>query len=76
MDFEFDIKTLIKEQLRIEHLNEEEIEMITNLFDYRDIFHLEGKHMTFTNELTHPIETNNVKPIFTKSYRYPQIHKE
>ena len=32
--------------------------------------------MTFTNEIKHSIDTNDSKPVFTKSYRYPQIHKQ
>lgn len=32
--------------------------------------------MTFTNEIKHSIDTKDSKPIYTKSYRYPQIHKQ
>lgn len=72
-----DRQTTIKNELRTEHLNDEEKELITNLcLDYSDIFYLEGDHLTFTSEIKHPIDTNNAKPVYTKSYRYPQIHKE
>lgn len=51
--------------------------MITELcLDFSDIFYLEGDKLTFTNEVKHSIDTNNAKPVFTRSYRYPQIHKE
>lgn len=67
----------IKSQLRTDHLNDEEKELITNLcLEFQDIFYLENDVLTFTNEIKHSIDTNNAKPIYTKSYRYPQIHKE
>lgn len=67
----------IKDQLRIDHLNPEEQEFITDLcMKFSDIFYLDGDNLTFTNEIKHQIDTNNAKPTFTKSYRYPQIHKE
>ena len=67
----------IKNQLRTEHLNAEEKESITQLcLEYADIFYIEGDSLTFANEIKHSIDTSNAKPIFTKSYRYPQIHKE
>lgn len=72
-----DRRKTIKEQLRTNHLNEEENNLITNLcLEFSDIFYLEGDVLTFTNEIKHSIDTNNAKPIFTKSYRYPHIHKE
>ena len=67
----------IKNQLRLDHLNEEEAEMVTQLcLDFQDIFYLEGDNLTFTNEIKHSIDINNSRPIFTKSYRHPQVHKE
>ncbi|XP_050310841.1 uncharacterized protein LOC126746579 [Anthonomus grandis grandis] len=72
-----DRRQLIKEQLRIDHLNEEEREEITKLcLEFSDIFYIEGDQLTFTNEIKHSIDTNNAKPIYTKSYRYPHIYKE
>lgn len=44
--------------------------------DFSDIFYLDGEHLSFTNERKHPIDTKDAKAIYTKSYRYPQIHKE
>lgn len=70
-------KDEILKQLRLEHLNEEESELIQELcLNFSDIFYLEGDHLSFTNEIKHTIDTNNAKPVFTKSYRYPQVHKE
>lgn len=52
----------MKQNLRLDHLNDEEKNSITSLCSkFKDIFHLE-------NEVTDP------KPIYTKTY--PQVHKE
>lgn len=68
---------VIRNELRTDHLNEEEKELITDLcLEYEDIFYLEGDTLTFTSEIKHTIDTSNNRPIFTKAYRYPQIHKE
>ena len=73
----YDRNFTIKNQLRTEHLNEEEKELVTNLcLEFADIFYLEGDNLTFTNEIKHVIDTNGARPVFTKSYRYPQVHKE
>lgn len=74
---DIDRKQSILQQLRTDHLNEEETELVTELcLDFSDIFYLDGDNLTFTNEIKHTIDTNNARPVFTKSYRYPQIHKE
>lgn len=74
---QFERKPQILKELRLEHLNCEEAESIQNLcLDFSDIFYLDGDHLTFTNEIKHPIDTKDAKAIYTKSYRYPQIHKE
>jgi hypothetical protein len=74
---QFDRENEIINQLRIDHLNEEEKEMITQIcLDFSDIFYLEGDKLTFTSEIKHSIQTKDTKPIYTKSYRYPQVHKE
>lgn len=68
---------IIKNELRTEHLNFEEKQKITELcLEFADIFYLEGDTLTFTNEVKHSVETNNSRPVFTKSYRYPHVHKE
>lgn len=72
-----DRKLCIKENLRVSHLNQEESSLVTSLcFKYADIFHLEGDKLTFTSEIKHDIITTTNVPISSKSYRYPQIHKE
>jgi len=43
---------------------------------YQDIFYQEGTDLTFTNEIKHKIHTTNDIPIYSKLYRYPEIHKK
>lgn len=63
--------------LRLNHLNKEEYLAIRNLcVEYRDIFYNEKLPLTFNNQIKHHIKLKDETPIFTKSYRYPQVHKE
>lgn len=43
---------------------------------YRDILYTPDQNMTFTSDVKHSIKTTDDLPIYTKSYRYPFIHKE
>lgn len=64
-------------QLRLEHCNQEEKKAIRELcFEYRDIFYCEKIPLTFTNQIQHKINLKNETPIYTKTYRYPEVHKE
>lgn len=73
----FNREEIIQNQLRLDHLNSEEKELITETcLEFSDIFYLDGDSLTFTNEIKHKIELSNPKPIVTKSYRYPHVHKE
>lgn len=66
----------IEDLLRTDHLNPEEKEKITKLCkDYSDIFYYENCPLTFTNTVKHKINTTDEIPIYTKSYRYPHVHK-
>ena len=63
--------------LRTSHLNYEENKELLNLCSqYSDIFHLPDDKLSCTNALNHQIKTNSNIPINTKSYRFPQCHKE
>ena len=67
----------IKQTLRLDHLNFEEKDHITKLcLKYPEIFYLEGDKLTFSNRIKHSIKTTDPNPIFTKSYRYPYVHKQ
>lgn len=63
--------------LRLEHCNPEEYKAIRDLcYEYRDIFYCEGTPLTFTNQIKHKINLTDETPIFTKTYRYPEIHRK
>jgi hypothetical protein len=67
---------LLKESLRTDHLNDEEKEsLVRTCIEFNDIFHLEGDKLSCTKTVSHSIDTKDSKPIFTKSYRYPEVHK-
>lgn len=67
----------ITNNIRMKHLNQEEQKHLTNVcIDFRDIFYEPHLNMTFTSDVKHTITTKDDIPIFTKSYRYPQCHKE
>lgn len=66
----------IKDLLRISHLNQEERTLLLkSCRKYSDVFYKEGQELTFSNKIRHSIPTTNDVPIYTKSYRYPYVHK-
>lgn len=66
----------IPELIRTEHMNDEEKYHIEKLcLSFSDIFHRENSPLTFTNQVKHRIKTTDEIPVYTKSYRYPFIHK-
>lgn len=69
---------LLVENLRIDHLNSEERKSIIDIcYKFNDIFFLPNDILTCTDAIEHEINLNNDNngPIFTKSYRYPEVHK-
>lgn len=70
-------KNKLFEQLRLDHLNQEEKKQISKLIQsFQDIFFLEGQKLSFTNAIKHKINTSDELPVYTKTYRYPYFHKE
>lgn len=64
-------------RLRTDHMNEEERANLKSLVSqYADVFYLDGEPLTFTNKIKHHIRTTDEIPVYTKSYRYPFIHRE
>lgn len=64
-------------RLRTEHLNPEEKANLLELCSkYADVFYIEGEALTFTNKIKHNIRTTDEIPVYTKSYRYPFVHRE
>lgn len=63
-------------KIRTDHMNSEEKQEISKLIkEYADIFHLDDKPLTFTSKVKHKIRTKDELPVYTKSYRYPEIHR-
>jgi len=61
--------------IRTDHMNDEEKKTAFKLIeDFKDLFHKEN--LTFTNIVKHRIRTTDEIPIYTKSYRYPYVHKD
>lgn len=70
-------KTDVSKLIRTEHLNSEEKEKIINLCkEFADIFYRENAPLTFTSRIKHQIKTTDDTPVYSKSYRYPFIHKQ
>lgn len=66
----------IRKLIRTSHLNLEEKQILEKLCqDFEQIFQKENQNLSFTNTIKHSIDLKVEKPIFTKSYRYPHIHK-
>lgn len=66
-----------EEMFRTDHLNPEELNKLNFLLkDFDQIFYKEGDNLTFTHKIKHEIKTLNENPIYTKTYRYPEIHRD
>ena len=69
-------KRLNFNNIRTEHLNNEERSQLLKLCgEYSNIFYKENTDLTFTHNVKHKIRTVDEDPIYTRSYRYPFIHK-
>lgn len=64
-------------RLRTDHLNaEEKANLLALCSRYTDVFYIDGEPLTFTNKIKHRIRTTDEIPAYTKSYRYPFVHRE
>lgn len=64
-------------RLRTDHLNDEEKTNLKTLCArYADVFYIDNEPLTFTNKIKHYIKTTDEMPVYTKSYRYPFIHRD
>lgn len=63
--------------IRTDHLNNEERKHLLKLINnYSDVIHREGQDLSFTNHVKHNITTTDEMPVYSKTYRYPYVHKE
>ncbi len=64
-------------KIRVDHLNDEEKYKTLELCEeFSDIFYQENTSLSFTSNLKHHIQTTDETPIYTKTYRYPFIHRQ
>ena len=67
----------IHELIQTDHLNSEKYKALIQLCEkFEEIFFKEGQQLIFSYQMKHRITTKDDLPIYTKSYRYPYIHKE
>ncbi|XP_043474358.1 uncharacterized protein LOC122506310 [Leptopilina heterotoma] len=67
----------ILEYLRLDHLNKDEKEHVTQIIkEFPDSFHLPGEQLTPTNMVQHKIITKDEIPIHVKQYRFSPTQKE
>lgn len=66
----------IQSRIKIKDLNHKEQDYIRGLLhEFRDLFFVEGDHLSATTEICHEIITTTDRPLYSKIYRYPQIHE-
>lgn len=66
----------VLDRLDFSHLNEDEKNKIMCLLrDFTDLFYVEGDNLSATTEIEHQIITNSDRPLYSKIYRYPQVHE-
>lgn len=58
----------------LDHITKEELLKIITKFN--KAFYQDGDDLSFTHEIKHKINTVNDIPIYTKLYRYPQVHQQ
>lgn len=67
----------LNDLLRTSHLNSEERKKLLKVCtEYSDLIYREGEPLSFTSKIRHKIVTSDDIPIYTKSYRYPYVHKQ
>lgn len=60
-----------------EYLNNKDVCKLKHVISsFKDLFFKEGDNLTFTSEVKHRISTKDTCPIYTKTYRYPEVHRE
>lgn len=57
-------------------LNKEEQRAVRKILNsFKHLINTGGEILTYTNITQHEIRTTTDKPIYTKLYRYPQVHE-
>lgn len=64
-------------EFNLSHLNLEEKKSLGKILkEYKGLFYQEGTNLTNVKDVFHEIVTTDEKPIFSKIYRFPQVHEE
>jgi hypothetical protein len=64
-------------KLRLNHLNNEERTAILKLVaNNQKVFYKKGDKLKFSSSLKHRIITKDEIPVYSKTYRYPHVHKQ
>ena len=67
----------IKDRFNLEHLNDEERRAVEALLaESKELFFQKGDVLSATSQTSHEIITTIDRPLYSKIYRYPQIHEE
>ena len=63
--------------MKLDHLNNDERNNIVKLLkNNEDLFYKESDILSSTSEIYYEIVTTFDKPLYSKIYRYPQIHEK
>lgn len=66
----------ILSHIRTNHLEEYEREKLLKIIrKFKQVFYDKDDSLTFTNEIKHKIATKHDMPVYSKLYRYPEVHK-
>lgn len=66
----------LTEKFRTDNLNDEEVRELTKLIEnFKSVFYIEGENLSSVCKYQHRIPTVNDIPIYSRTYRFPEIHK-
>lgn len=66
----------LTERLKTDDLNDEEIRGLTKLLrDFKSVFYIEGENLSSVGKYKHRIPTINDIPVYSRTYRFPEVHK-
>lgn len=67
---------VLTDRLELDHLNKEEISELINIIkEFNKAFYLEGDILSAVGQYKHRIPTLNDIPVYSRTYRFPEIHK-
>lgn len=64
-------------RLKVDNLNDDEVNALIQLVrDFKSTFYIDGDKLTTVGKYEHRIPTINDIPIYSKAYRFPEVHKD